>query len=283
MSWSPTPNAIGYEVEQFFGDPSCCASLFSGITNHETEQTEIEVQGQCYSWRVRSICADGEVSPWSEKVCNDGESCFVPEDEEEVCQAPTDLDCGRLDGESQDLNLTWDYSGNPINYQIEFTNGDSDCCDGPPSPPRITEAGEDNQFTVANGVLGCFSWRVRSQCADGEYSEWSAKMCQNQGECYYPEESIEEETTGRSALQEGALNDIKVFPNPFTDFVEVTVPSFEMEVAISIMDINGRVVFDSKLSNVESNRIATDHLVQGTYLLVIKSGEEVNVEKLVKY
>ena len=85
LFWDNIPDAIGYQVEVSWLDPDCCSfseepfstTIYDVIGNNN--QLPIPWQPiDCWSWRVRTICENGE-SDFSEKVCmNSEETCLPP-------------------------------------------------------------------------------------------------------------------------------------------------------------------------------------------------------------
>ncbi len=75
LTWSPVPGATQYAVYAVRNDPDCCSkgggwpqSLLPIYTpTNSLPVSQINVS--CYSWRVRSICPDGTMSGFSQKVC----------------------------------------------------------------------------------------------------------------------------------------------------------------------------------------------------------------------
>ncbi len=77
-SWTSNPLAVGYEIEITFNDSKCCKSelekivkIYETTSNFLNSSTFAGIQYDCYSWRVRSICAKQPktVSDWSTSNC----------------------------------------------------------------------------------------------------------------------------------------------------------------------------------------------------------------------
>lgn len=74
LSWSAVPGAVGYEVDIAYNDPTCCGAsgTILGIVASVSTTVYYTPYGQCYSWRVRTVCAGGVRSAWSTRACSCG-------------------------------------------------------------------------------------------------------------------------------------------------------------------------------------------------------------------
>lgn len=76
LDWCDAPDATTYEVEVINGDPACCGSDGDlwGISIEQDAQNGssfyLQTWSPCFSWRVRSICPNGEMSEWSDVACS---------------------------------------------------------------------------------------------------------------------------------------------------------------------------------------------------------------------
>lgn len=65
--------------------------------------------------------------------------------------------------------------------------------------------------------------------------------------------------------------DMKIFPNPASDFVQIEIPGKKFEhVSLGFYDLSGRLVLDKKLSSL-NDKISIENLKAGTYVAVIHS------------
>lgn len=167
LSWANIPG-MQYEIEITYNDPLCCGVLRRPYTYTEiisTNSFEGPFDGDCFSWRVRSLCPDSK-SPWSEVMC----SCFTGA-QECVPSIPAKLKCA-YDG--SETTLSWDPIQG-VTYQLEIRYNDPMCC--PDARESMTSVIHDlttNSFSTFSS--DCFSWRVRSICPNG-VSLWSALKC----------------------------------------------------------------------------------------------------------
>lgn len=82
--------------------------------------------------------------------------------------------------------------------------------------------------------------------------------------------------------------DIKVGPNPFVSFLNISFTAAQQEKAIvSIFSSDGKKIVDKNFDVLKGyNSIQLDslsHLLSGTYVILIKTANEVKTEKLFKY
>jgi hypothetical protein len=85
-------------------------------------------------------------------------------------------------------------------------------------------------------------------------------------------------TYGNLATSEEKASHIAIYPNPVSSSVHITN---EQESTLQILDVNGRVVFESELAPMAT--IHLEELQSGTYLYVLKSDSKVqqgNITKL---
>lgn len=74
--------------------------------------------------------------------------------------------------------------------------------------------------------------------------------------------------------------EIKVFPNPFNDFIKIESPSSQ-EKTVYIISVETRYVFNTIVSG-NSASLNLSFLKDGTYLIVVKEGEELFTQKMLK-
>ncbi len=75
---------------------------------------------------------------------------------------------------------------------------------------------------------------------------------------------------------------IKIYPNPFTDNFTIEIkPEFQ---TIEIYDLNGQIRFSKEIkqSNIKNLQIETEGLIQGIYILTIKTSEKKLIKKIIK-
>ncbi|MCX6180379.1 MAG: T9SS type A sorting domain-containing protein [Bacteroidetes bacterium] len=89
--------------------------------------------------------------------------------------------------------------------------------------------------------------------------------------------------TNKNAVQNIA-NNLKSYPNPFSNTVSIELTENIVNASISIYDISGREVLIQTMSSAEGNKliINTENLLPGVYLLQFNSGTTSTVEKITK-
>jgi hypothetical protein len=88
-----------------------------------------------------------------------------------------------------------------------------------------------------------------------------------------------EEEENVVGIKDEILENLKVYPNPADDFLNVELPSNFDKVSYRILDVNGKLV---KQGNLRSKRIEISNLTTGSYLLqLIVEGARVET-KIIK-
>jgi len=80
-----------------------------------------------------------------------------------------------------------------------------------------------------------------------------------------------------------SLNNVKIFPNPASDFINIRFPEpGNSEILLS--DINGKQIAYFSDKNVNLQKINIQNLPKGSYLLIIKNSKlmQVKIFKLIK-
>lgn len=81
--------------------------------------------------------------------------------------------------------------------------------------------------------------------------------------------------TGTASVDESALESIKIFPNPTSDFINIELTKTS---DIQVIDITGKVIYDFKL-NEGVHRIELNNLAQGIYYLNTNGVSEKIIKK----
>lgn len=271
VSWSSVPGAIGYEVEVIYNDPDCCtegdlptANLFS------TTSTALVIPptSKCYSWRVRAIFPDQCKSAYSKKMCG----CTPGELK---CIAPERLDC---EVQNNGRKLFWNTVSGASGYEVMIIYNDPACCKiGLPSSLGMSTL--SNSVFVSD-ISKCFSWKVRTVCKDGTYSDWSAATCS----CKGFKEEIEEETNTNSSNPDLEKLQVTVTPNPANEYVEFIIQSKDIKQKqgeLTIINFNTSKTFTYKVNLNGSTRIQLDNFQRGFYLYSVVTNEITKTGKLV--
>ena len=80
-------------------------------------------------------------------------------------------------------------------------------------------------------------------------------------------------------VEETTTNNVKVYPNPITDFVNITTNSNNMSV--KIYSIDGKMI-ENQVVNSNNLRISTDNFNSGIYFVQVESNNQKSVFKLSK-
>jgi hypothetical protein len=81
--------------------------------------------------------------------------------------------------------------------------------------------------------------------------------------------------TGPVGVEEIAMLDLNIYPNPATDNVRIDGLSTERPLDISIFDLAGREAYRDRISGQSSVELSVNDFSRGTYLLVVKDGDNV--------
>ncbi|HEY0092408.1 MAG TPA: T9SS type A sorting domain-containing protein [Flavobacterium sp.] len=82
------------------------------------------------------------------------------------------------------------------------------------------------------------------------------------------------------AQQQAIANDFSIYPNPITDFMNIS-NSVGMK-SLSITDLNGRVVKSVELDNVQEAGINLGELASGVYIMNIDTDSGIITKKIIK-
>lgn len=75
---------------------------------------------------------------------------------------------------------------------------------------------------------------------------------------------------------------IQVSPNPVSDYLMIELQSGNSEIEIELVDLNGRVVLNKIYPANNKIEIPVHDLITGLYFVKIKSGEELEIVKIIK-
>lgn len=81
--------------------------------------------------------------------------------------------------------------------------------------------------------------------------------------------------TGPVGVEEIAMLDLNIYPNPATDNVRIDGLSTERPLDISIFDLAGREVYRDRSNGQSTVELSVNDFSRGTYLLVVKDGDNV--------
>lgn len=248
LVWSPEENNIGYRVHLFntYFDQTISAYLASATFSNLTSNTRYYVS-------VQANCQDiDDPSQWSDTIS------FVTD----YCPNVTDLTYSNLQGNS--VVLDWVEGGRADQWEIQW--GQTGFVDG----TGVYVITDHHPYTLT-GLTGetMYDIYVRGICGEGYYSEqWSNRITL---------------TTPYSSIN--SMTDdvrVKLFPNPTSSDVTISLPITNSAVSIEIIDMAGRVKLTQTLpQGTEKALLATSQLTQGAYYVRITGGDINTVKKLV--
>ncbi|MEW7290074.1 PKD domain-containing protein [Aquimarina sp. 2304DJ70-9] len=85
------------------------------------------------------------------------------------------------------------------------------------------------------------------------------------------------------ALDAISVSRIETFPNPFIGYVTVSSPKSLKNGTITLVDINGRIIFSKEVyQDIKQLEITTDQIESGIYFLRIQQGEQTTIKRILK-
>ncbi|MBI2258138.1 MAG: T9SS type A sorting domain-containing protein [Flavobacteriia bacterium] len=87
---------------------------------------------------------------------------------------------------------------------------------------------------------------------------------------------------GNSSINEYALENWSIFPNPTNNFIYLKNNNLTIEAEISLYTVDGQLVLNKKINEDFSSKINLTSLNQGIYYLQIKDNQNTFIKKIVK-
>lgn len=84
-----------------------------------------------------------------------------------------------------------------------------------------------------------------------------------------------------SGIEEGILEEVKVYPSVFSDVLQLEVPAVLVSAEVKFIDMTGRVVYQQVLST-NTEQINASSIPSGFYSLVIQNDNTVTTKKVLK-
>lgn len=151
----------------------------------------------------------------------------------------------------------------------------------------------DHTTRSGSGEIGSVSMKITTGNINGKNLEYYSMLCYISDLVVIDEEgnylpvdagfdsaTIEYEPTGIRNIR-NQKPEIRLFPNPVNDILNVSVTGALME-EIQIMNLLGEVVLDTKTNKVTQIQISTSELTGGVYLVKVKAGGKEVYDRLVK-
>lgn len=204
-----------------------------------------------YHVQVRANCEGGN-SAWSTPI-----DVTTPETTYE-CVAPNRPQV--IAATDSSFVLTWEPQGRENKWQIRVYNYSFDSSYRAYSP-NVVVGGMSPQTA--------YNVKVRAVCGAGDTSDWSS-----------PTSYTTRSYAGVEDLADNA--DVRIYPNPTTHDATVAVSGVNGRVAISVLDLRGRVVRTDQMECDAScvKTLQVEGLAQGAYFVRISSDNFSTVRKL---
>ena len=201
-----------------------------------------------YTVRIKSTCTDSE-GTWVSET-------FKTDDESVACDKPISLNAVVTE---LSVTITWE-SGNADNWAVEYKVNDASITDWTNAGTKTTATATIDNLTAKTKYIA----RVKAVCGD-DSSEWA-------------EITFE---TGNVGIGKVDSDMLKVYPNPAKDFVEITTGDSSDINGINIYDSNGRLVREINQTG-SHHRINIENLLEGNYMLHIRTNEGIIIKKIIK-
>ena len=248
LAWDPEENNTGYKLHVFntYFDRIQTVYLASGTVTGLDPNTR-------YYASVRAECQGfDEPSEWSDTIS------FVTD----YCPDATNLTYSNVQGNSAEID--WTDGGRAVEWDIEW--GYEGFAHGTGVVVRT-----DHHPYLLTGLTGetTYDVYVRAICGDNFISEnWSNRITF---------------TTAYSSISSTADDArIRLFPNPTSADVELTLPATLGEVRVEVIDVAGRVLLSDILpGGTTKTTLAASQLSQGAYYVRVVGGDINAVKKLI--
>jgi hypothetical protein len=140
--------------------------------------------------------------------------------------------------------------------------------------PYFSSLGVHNYWsstTVSNQTLNAAYWSTAVGITSNDLKTNSNYVLCVRGN---PTLSVKQETLNTS---------IKIHPNPTSDFVSISFPSYTTSAKIEIADASGRIVLNREIViNSSEYQLDTEGISEGLYYLSIINGNDKNTFKIIK-
>ncbi|MBL4861676.1 MAG: T9SS type A sorting domain-containing protein [Crocinitomicaceae bacterium] len=147
---------------------------------------------------------------------------------------------------------------------------------------------------VAVGANDCFVFTIFDSYGDGMdagYGAGSFTVTDQSGTTLVSGGAFADDATGSfktgnvqsAGIGELSIQDVKVFPNPATDVINVTFNAENSDYLVSLTDLQGRVMASSNVnaSGVQTVSFPVADLAVGSYIVTISTGTGMHTEKVV--
>ena len=243
VSWAAGEAETDWQVRVF------CASPVYDDTIDVSGTPSVVITGLAndavYSVAVRAVCDSAWMSPWSDTVALTPETC------------PQVTGVGSSNVTFNAATISWNSTG-AASYELEYGNT------GFQQGSGHTATSNTASFNLTGlEEMTTYDVFVRSVCATGVTSEWSAKYTFT--------------TPENNGIDDVAGSDVTLFPNPASTMV--TIRGIEGESTVTVVDLNGREVY--KTSANDNLTIDLTGYAKGAYFVRITGERTTAIRKLI--
>lgn len=86
----------------------------------------------------------------------------------------------------------------------------------------------------------------------------------------------------RSDLDEKSIGEINVYPNPFSDIINVDFATSQTNGIVKILDVSGRVVIEKRVNHNQSIQIDLAKVPSGIYIVSVEMNQKICYAKIIK-
>jgi hypothetical protein len=175
LGWSAVTGATGYDVDYKLSSSATWINVVSGSASNSVDLSGI-TEGSNYNWRVRTICAPGVTSTYTES-----QFTTVP-----LCNAPSGLASSAITSSS--ATVSWSAVSGANSYDVDYKISTASLWS---SAAIATTATSVNIGGLS--ALTAYDWRVRTNCSTessgyaGSSFTTASNVCQDQ---YEPNNTI---------------------------------------------------------------------------------------------
>jgi hypothetical protein len=243
VSWTAGEAETDWQVRVF------CASPVYDNTIDVSGTPSVVITGLAndavYSVAVRAVCDSAWMSVWSDTVTLTPVTC------------PQVTGVGSSNVTFNAATISWNPTG-AASYELEYGNT------GFQQGSGHTATSNTASFNLTGlEEMTTYDVFVRSVCATGVTSEWSAKYTFT--------------TPENNGIDDVAGSDVTLFPNPASTMV--TIRGIEGESTVTVVDLNGREVY--KTSANDNLTIDLTGYAKGAYFVRITGERTTAIRKLI--